>query len=248
MASAKKLLLTRQKLQRALPLLRGLRRAKAQRAIEKINRQLLKAKVQVTEMDELGGLEFDVPSPPGIGRLVTLPFYPTSTNADITTAAGANTPNTQNPVCILNIGNTTNNCVAAFEMQTPQISWADLRIVGFEIDYKTLTQQDNSAPTLLVRNLRVGGGTNLFTHTDFGDASLYSKDIADYAGLRDYPKLVAPDFAFVTICAVSNQNTGDRITFSASLVCDIIADKNYGRHLVGPYARGASMTKQRLLT
>ena len=203
-----------------------------------------RAKVQVEEIDELGGLEFDVPSPPGIGRLVTLPFYPTSTNADVTTAAGLNAPNTQNPVCLLSIGNTTANCVAGFELQTPQIAWADLRIVGFEIEYKTLTFQRNSAPTLLVRNLRVGGGTNLFTHTDYGDASLYSKDVGDYAGLRDYPNLVAPDFAFVTVAAVSNQNTGDVITFSASLVCDIIADRNYGRHLVGPYARGASLTRQ----
>lgn len=245
---SKKLLLTRAKLQRALPLLRGLRRAKAQRAIEKINEKLLRAKVQVQEIDELGGLEFDAPSPPGIGRLVTLPFYPVATNADVTTAAGLNTPTTQNPICLLNIGNTTANCVAPFVMQTPQISWANLRIVGFEIEYKTLAAQNTSAPTLLVQNLRVGGGTNLFTHQAYGDASLYSKDVGDYAGLRDYPKLVAPDFCSVTIAAVSTTATLDIITFSASLVCDIISDQNYGRHLVGPYARGSSLVRQRMHT
>jgi hypothetical protein len=245
---SKKLLLTRAKLQRALPLLRGLRRAKAQRAIEKITEKLLHAKVQVQEIDELGGLEFDVPSPPGVGRLVTLPFYPVATNADVTTAAGANVPTTQNPICMLSVGNTTANCVAPFVMQTPQISWADLRIVGFEIEYKTLNLQNASAPTLLVQNLRVGGGTNLFTHQDYGDASLYNKDVGDYAGLRDYPKLVAPDFCSVTIAAVSITATLNVVTFSASLVCDIIADKNYGRHLVGPYARGASLVRQRMHT
>ena len=111
------------------------------------------------------------------------------------------------------------------------------------MEYKTLNGQTTSAPTLLVSDLKIGGGTNLFTHEEFADASLYSQDVDDFAGLRDYPILEAPNVASVSVAAVSPTATGDRITFSLSLVCDIVADENYGMHLVGPYARGASMVR-----
>ena len=79
--------------------------------------------------------------------------------------------------------------------------------------------------------------------SNFADASFYVQDVEDYAGLRDYPILDAPNVASVSVAAVSPTATGDRITFSLSLVCDVVSDENYGEHLVGPYARGASMVK-----
>ena len=86
-------------------------------------------------MNTIGGLQFQASSPPG--RMVSLPFYPVSVNADVTTSAGTNVASSTNPVCILNIGNTTNNTVAPITLRTPQISWAKLRVVGFESDIRT---------------------------------------------------------------------------------------------------------------
>lgn len=240
---SKKLIETKKKLLARLPHLHGRKALKARKAIELIDKRLASDKVLLANAGTLGGLDFQVASPPGIGRLVTLPFYPTSVNADLVTAGGASTASSQNPNVIALIGNTTTNCVPSFTMQTPQIAWAQLRIVGFEVEFKTLCSQDASAPMLLVSDLKIGGGTNLFTHEEFGSANFYVQDIEDYAGLRDYPLLEAPNIAEVTVSAVSPTATGDRITFSMSLVCDVVSDDNYGEHLVGPYARGASMVK-----
>ena len=242
---SKKLIETKRKLLAKLPKLQGIKAIKARRAIQLIDKRLASESVIVKNASTLGGLDFQVASPPGIGRLVTLPFYPVNVNADLVTAGGANIASSQNPNVIALIGNTTNNCVPSFTMQTPQISWAKLRIVGFEVEYKTLSAQDASLPSLLVSDLKIGGGTNLFTHEEYADAGFYVQDIEDYAGLRDYPLLDAPNVAEVTVSAVSPTATGDRITFSMSLVCDVISDDNYGEHLVGPYARGASMVKYR---
>ena len=190
-------------------------------------------------------MQFQATSPPGIGRLVSLPFYPTSVNADVTTSGGANTVSSTNPVCILSIGNTINNAVSTFVMSTPQISWATLRIVGFEVDVRTNCAQNTSQPTLLVSDLKVGGGTNLFTHEDFSDGTFYANENDYYAGLRDYPLLISPNTAQVSVSAVSPTATGDTITFSAQLVCEVLVDQNYGTHIPGPYARGASMVRSR---
>ena len=238
-----KLLSAKKQLQLRLPKLNGQKAIRAQNAIKKIDERLASIEVLHKQASNIGGLDFQVPSPPGLGRLVTLPFYPVNANVDIVTASGTNTANAQNPSMIALIGNTTNNCTSTFVLETPQISWAKLRIVGFEVEAKTLCGQAASAPMLMVSDLKIGGGTNLFTHESFADASFYAQDVEDYAGLRDYPVLNAPNTAQVTVCAVSPTATGDRITFSMSLVCDVISDENYGEHLVGPYARGASMVK-----
>jgi len=200
---------------------------------------------QNVNLNTIGGLQFQATSPPGIGRLVALPFYPTSVNADVTTSSGANTVSNTNPVCILSVGNTTPNAVSEFVMTTPQISWATLRIVGFEVDVRTNCAQNTSPPTLLVSDLKVGGGTNLFTHEDFSDGQFYANENDYYAGLRDYPLLVSPNTAQVSISAVSPTATGNTITFSAQLICEVLIDDNYGTHIPGPYARGASIVRKR---
>ena len=234
---------TKLKLQAKLPTLHGKKAIKARRAIVAIDKKLQEQEVLKKEGANIGGLDFQVPSPPGIGRLLTLPFYPVTTNADIVTAGGQNATSSQNPSVIALIGNTTPNAVPTFIMKTPQISWAKLRVVGFQAQLKTLCGQNASAPMLLVSDLKLGGSTNLFTHEGFADAAIYSSAVQDYAGLRDYPILDAPNVAEVSVSAVSPTATGDRLTFSLSLVCDVVSDENYGAHLVGPYARGASMVK-----
>ena len=238
-----KLIETKLKLQARLPKLHGKKAIKARKAIVAIDRKLQQQELTAKQQMDLGSLEFQGPSPPGGGRLLTLPFYPVNVNADIVTAGGQNVVSTQNPSVIAIIGNTIANAVPTFVMKTPQISWAKLRVVGFQSQIKTLCGQNASAPMLLVSDLKLGGSTNLFTHEGFGDASIYSSDLQDYAGLRDYPLLDAPNVAEVSVSAVSPTATGDRLTFSLSLVCDVISDDNYGIHLPGPYARGASMVK-----
>ena len=217
------------------------RKAKHRRGTE-ADSLAMKSKVNI---NTIGGLQFQATSPPGIGRLVSLPFYPTAVNADVTTAGGANVTSSNNPVCILDIGNTTNNTVTPFVMTTPQISWAMLRIVGFEVDIRTNCAQNTSRPTLLVSTLKVGGGTNLFTHEDYSDGMFYANDNDYYAGLRDYPLLVSPNTAQVLIGAISPTATNNTITFSAQLVCEVLSDQNYGAHIPGPYARGTSMVRSK---
>ena len=181
---SKKLIEAKKKLIKKLPSLHGIKAIKARKAIKAIDERLAQQQILKQISGTIGGLDFESPSPPGIGRLVTLPFYPVNANADIVTSAGQNAASSQNPSCIALIGNTTNNAVSSFVMRTPQISWAELRIVGFECEYKTLCSQDESSPTLLVSDLKIGGSTNLFTHDSFADAALYSKDVDDYAGPR----------------------------------------------------------------
>lgn len=246
-----KLLQIRSKLQKGL---RGSRNeadlSKIKKNLSKVNKELKKLSDQANgtqnpnvNINTIGGLQFQASSPPGIGRMVSLPFYPVDVNLDVTTASGIGLPSTSNPVCIFDIGNSVNNAATEIVMQTPQISWATLRIVGFEVDIRTNTKQETSKPTLLVSDLKVGGGTNLFTHEDFSDGSFYSSNNDYYAGLRDYPLLVSPNTARVKIGAISPSATGDTITFSAQLVCEVLSDENYGVHIPGPYARGASMIR-----
>ena len=83
----------------------------------------------------------------------------------------------------------------------------------------------------------------MFTHEDYSDGMFYSNKNDYYAGLRDYPLLISPNQAEVTVGAVSPTATGDTVTFSVQLVCEVLNDENYGTHIPGPYARGASMVR-----
>jgi hypothetical protein len=182
-------------------------------------------------VDGTGGLEFQAQSPAGVGRLIRLPFYPTAAPG---VAAAALTPyyrtqggvaaiSTISPVigigAALQANNVDTNVAsgAAFTMTTPQISWATLRIVGFEIDDRDMVENVNPVtsttganslvgvcpmPKIVVSDLQIGGGANLFTHEDFGDGNIYSCTANEFCGLRDYPLLKSPNTAQVTVAAV----------------------------------------------
>ena len=192
----------------------------------------------------VGGLSFQAMSPPGIGRLVRLPFYPVNATANVTTAgttaAAPTAGSTTNPVFIeipVAAGNT------AHILQTPQISWATLRIVGFEVAQKLNCAIQNPGPILLVQDLKIGGGANLFTHEDFADADIYSADQPEFCGLRDYPILKSPNTAVVTVQMLDDV-IGESMTVSCSLLCEVLVDDNYGAHIPGAYARGGSLVRQ----
>jgi hypothetical protein len=206
-------------------------------------KQAAKTALAASGIEGVGGLSFQAMSPPGIGRLVRLPFYPAVATANVTTAGTTNlltAGSTTNPVFIeipVGSGNT------AHLLQTPQISWATLRIVGFEVAQKLNCAIQNPGPILLVQDLKIGGGANLFTHEDFADADIYSADQPEFCGLRDYPILKSPNTAIVTVQMLDDQN-GESMTVSCALLCEVLVDDNYGAHIPGAYARGGSLVRQ----
>ena len=196
-------------------------------------------------IEGVGGLMFQAQSPPGLGRLLRLPFYPTVASNGVVTSNGNNAASATNPTIITDPTQIAATQVSgtSFTMRTPQVSWATLRIVGFECSQSMFKGIGNPGPTVLVSDLQIGGGANLFVHEDFAPSGIYLSGQSSFAGLRDYPILKSPN-----TCQVSVQGLGDptsaRISFSASLVCEILVDDNYGAHVPGPYARPGALVRQ----
>jgi hypothetical protein len=208
-------------------------------------------------VDGVGGMQFTAQSPPGIGRLIRIPFYLVTGVANQIFAAAANTsaatvttrltdglgsstvPTTYIDFSGLGAPGVTGT---AF-MQTPQISWATLRIVGFEIARQDAVLAPASAPEVCVSDLQIGGGANLFVHEDFAPSGIYLAGQSSFAGLRDYPILKSPNVAQVSVQGVGDPLSA-QIAFSASLVCEILVDDNYGAHVPGAYARAGALVRQ----
>lgn len=215
----------------------------------------------------VGGLQFLAQAPPGVGRLVRIPFYletgvvgfcalTGSTGLQIGPVAppplavtGA-IASTTHPVVVVG-GPGTSGSTNVATLRTPQISWATLRIVGFEAIVYGATNENNFPLELAVRNLKIGGGINLFVHDDYGSASMYRSGQDTFAGLRDYPLLDAPN-----TCEVQAQALGtgpapaadprsNRISFGLNLVCEVLLDDQTGAHVSGAYARPGAMVRQR---
>ena len=100
-------------------------------AQEKINRAMT---------DGVGGLQFTAQSPPGIGRLIRIPFYLTTSTAGFkplsttfVAAGGTGTSTTVPAICAQspNEAGAAGAVTGTVQLTTPQISWATLRIVGF---------------------------------------------------------------------------------------------------------------------
>ena len=207
-------------------------------------------------VDGVGGLTFQAQSPPGIGRLIRIPFYLTSgavgfnplTTTFIAGGAAATTSTTQPAI----VGQSPNEAGFAASavgntvlLTTPQISWATLRIVGFESAVRYPILPNGPVAQLCYTDLKIGGGANLFVHEDFAPADIYLAGQDSFAGLRDYPILKSPNVAQVAAQIVGPVgSTVSRITFSASLVCEILVDDNYGAHIPGAYARAGALVRQ----
>ena len=196
-------------------------------------------------IEGIGGLMFQAQSPPGLGRLLRLPFYPVVATNGVVTSAGNNAASAVNPVIITDPTQIAATQVsgAPFVMRTPQISWATLRIVGFETSQSVYKGIANPGPTLLVSDLKIGGGANLFTHEDFADCRIYDANQPEFCGLRDYPILKSPNVAEVAVLHAGN-SAGDTDTFSCALLCEVLVDDNYGAHVPGPYSRKGALVRQ----
>jgi hypothetical protein len=265
-------------LEAALPVVDDARAAAIESRLDRIEAQIKKeiahaqaiGNVEAVKaamgIDGIGGLEFQAQAPAGVGRMVRLPFYPTSGVTGYTTGGGAAAASTTVPVITATIPPNQGNSLAGITLNTPQISWATLRIVGFETDIHTtynnpgatvaaatVTESVNSmyAPKLLVQDLQIGGGANLFTHEDYADGEIYDSAQPEFCGLRDYPILKSPNTAQVTVAAVGNGGSAagavagaQTITFSCALLCEVLQDDNYGSHIPGPYARKGAMVRR----
>jgi hypothetical protein len=209
-------------------------------------------------VDGVGGMQFTAQSPPGIGRLIRIPFYLASGVANQIFSAAANTtavdvgnrltggtPSTTVPTSYIDFATVPagGGATGTALMQTPQISWATLRIVGFEIVRQDAVLAPASAPEVCVSDLQIGGGANLFVHEDFAPSGIYLAGQSSFAGLRDYPILKSPNVAQVSVQGVGDPLSA-QIAFSASLVCEILVDDNYGAHVPGAYARAGALVRQ----
>jgi hypothetical protein len=209
-------------------------------------------------VDGVGGMQFTAQSPPGIGRLIRIPFYlrtgvagqicslaQNQTQAAFNANLALGTANQIIPSCVVNFAGLPVGAAStgiAF-MQTPQISWATLRIVGFEIVRQDATLNPGPAPEICVSDLQIGGGANLFVHEDFAPSGIYLAGQSSFAGLRDYPILKSPNVAQVSVQGIGTLNSA-QVSFSAGLVCEILVDDNYGAHVPGAYARPGALVRQ----
>lgn len=218
-------------LEAALPMVDDARAMQIESRLDKIEAQLMRelakaqqAGNQAAIQAAMGSLEFQVQAPPGQGRLLRLPFYPDAGATGYVTGAGGADASTTVPTVGAQIPQSYGTQLGSFQMKTPQISWATLRIVGFEVDvHNTQTSApslatsggfaaaDNialhsanavSAPKVIVKDLQVGGGATLFTHEEFADAVIYDASQPEFCGLRDYPILKSPNQAQVQVAAV----------------------------------------------
>ena len=175
-------------------------------------------------LDGDGSLVFQAQSPAGVGRLVRLPFYPSNGATGYITGAGDATASNTVPTVGATIPQAYGTQLGAFTMKTPQISWATLRIVGFEVEIHNAETTAPSAatagtfaaadgivgngpnavplPKIVVKDLQVGGGATLFTHEEYADGSVYDAAQPEFCGLRDYPILKSPNQAQVTVAAL----------------------------------------------
>jgi hypothetical protein len=250
---AARLLKRRAKLEALLPVVRPQRQRRIAKRLARIDRilakhgftaqqQFLKDSVAASGVEGVGGLMFQAEGPPGLGRLVRLPFYPIAPNDLTTTSNGVGVASATNPVFI-DSPQILGTSAGVHALQTPQISWAMLRIVGFESQARVQKAISTPGPVMLVSDLQIGGGANLFTHEDFADATVYDADQPEFAGLRDYPILRSPNTATVSVQQVGNLDDED-ITFTCAILCEVLVDDNYGAHIPGPYARKGALVRQ----
>lgn len=209
--------------------------------------QASSAALAASGIEGIGGLQFQAASVPGVGRLLRLPFYASGTvPATVTTASGTGSPSATNPVLIFTSGAIVGpppTCGSGIiNLSTPQISWAVLRLVGFETQSKDFKAIQNPGSQIEVQQLKIGGGANLFTHEAFAPAHIYDANQPEFCGLRDYPIIRSPNFATVQ-AAMVNAVATETTTFSCSLLVEALIDDQYGAHIPSPAARRGAMVR-----
>ena len=188
--------------------------------------------------DGAGDLDFQVESPPGVGRLDRMGFL-------VVTPLIGNSIVGQ-PTVSIPAGTAANTQVV---LQTPQISWAVCRIVGVEIT-RTINVPGAGVPDVYqLTAFSIGGGANLLLQQGNMDVSYFASGLTTKVGLRDYPILRSPNQATVTV-NISNGMPAPAVTTAGNtllgidLIVDVLADDNFGAHLPGPYARTDALVRK----
>ena len=273
-----KLLERKRRLEALIPVVKAERAARMRRKLDQINNRLGVKPLTIENWvdqgnakgtDGVGAQTFQVEAPPGIGRLLKLPFYPTALPLDYVvgggaavphcfTAAGDNIPSNRNPLIIMRVPNGT-LFSPPIRLTTAQIPWARLRVVGFEVTTvsSASTAQVTPAgggrpprPWVLAKDLHVDGSANLFPQHEWMDTAPFNSVTPEFAGLRAYPLLERTKQATVDItvtydafAAGVGATISEGLTFSVVLIVEVLEDEQYGSHKVGPYARGASLER-----
>lgn len=277
----RRLLRTKRKITALLPLVSEDRARNMKIELVQINRVLgLSGKIDAQELLDspvssagvmgIGGLDFQAPAPPGVGRLIRLPFYlsaytgPAGINAMLTDG-GFDQPAVSNPTVVAQlptgVAGVGARTLSGMTFQTPQISWANLRVVGLQasqtpftpqyIDPDSLAVMETTRPFLLLKELFIGGGANLLSQEGYIDAALYSPLVPEMAGLREYSLLSSPSVATIR-AAISGMPApvvlpgllSSAITFSLNLICEVLDDDVFGSHIQGPYARAGALIRR----
>lgn len=186
-----------------------------------------------------GGLQYQVDSPPGVGRQVLVPFELLAGNLPV--AAGVVAAGTRFMPLL------AGEAVNQLQMVSANIPWAVVRIVGV---ITSTTRQGTVTDQIEVIGLQVGGGANLLLAQTGGRVEAFDIANEHLAGLRDYPLLRSPNQAFLTLgfrdgTAIAAALLGNNLV-TAALVCEVLADDNFGAHIPGPYARGQALTRQQI--
>lgn len=164
-------------------------------------------------------------APPGPGRLVRYPMY----SGTITSASTPRSSTTTGAAGIL--------ATSDDSLSTEVMSWVQYRVLGFTAQ----VIQASSGCVALVKNLNLGGGNNLFTHTAYADASVYDTDKESLVGLRANPDVSAPNAMNVSANARGGV-TSDAVVMTCQIVGDLLRDDGtsgssrlVGRGNPGPY-------------
>jgi hypothetical protein len=136
-----------------------------------------------------------------------------------------------------NVANTScfrlNNALAAaggIVLQSEQISWAEMQIVGFEISTPTKT---NVLDVLTVEDLTVRGGASLFPQAGqipainyIGDESGQGGGMHSMCGLRFYPLLSATNTCQVTVSGIIGTTGAAGLAGTVDVAyCNVLVDR-----------------------
>ncbi len=196
------------------------------------------SQVEQEFIDGVGGLRFIAQSPPGLGRLVRVPFYLQAATAgynNLVPDGGIGPFSSVSPFLQI-AAPAADGVTATATLRTPQVSWSLLRFVGFETHIYYPQIPGAAVMDVCFSTLRIEGGTSIFVHDDFGSGSMYLTGSMSAPGFRDYPLVESPNRMQVSVQGIG-RTTSAATAFTCCAVFEILQDDTYGSHIPGPYAR-----------
>lgn len=161
------------------------------------------------------GLRQTSVAPPGSGRLINIAFTVSGTVVPVTVVTAGSSA----------VGSTTS-------LVTTSVNWAILRIVGLVTQYTIASGQAFG----LMQDFKIGGSPNLFLYESWVSMDDYDTDKEQFAGLRAYPVLIAPNTASLDIAAFGVAAT-PAVACVISVVTEVLRDDAFGPGLPAAYAR-----------